>query len=195
MTEKPRKTAVKSSRRKGRKTGPKKLAPGERATVARALVGTVTAAELTELWGVTDQTLRNFAAQGMPKASRGRYPLRDACRWYLDTLRKRDAGRELAGPTKADVDRDMALLKLKRAQGEVFDRREVMETATGAHLRLGNDLEQLATRIGREMNMTGADVKMIRDMVDEMRARYASDMAEFIDVVEQPDAAPATQAA
>lgn len=188
MTEKPRKKRKKTAG----KAGAKKLRDGERATVKAALIGTVTATELAEILGVTDQTLRNLAAQGMPKASRGRYPLRDAARWYLDTLRKRQENPN-AGPTRTDIARDLDLLKLKKAQGEVFDRRDVFDTMLGAYTRLANALELLATRLGRELNLTGDDVKMVRDLIDEMRANFVRDMGEFIEVVEndQPSATAA----
>lgn len=188
MIQKRTMTKAKSTGKKRRKTGPKKLREGERATVARALVGTVTAAELSEIVGLQDQRLRELAALGMPKASRGRYPLRDAVRFYVDTLRKRQEKPD-EGPTRADISRDLDLLKLKKAQGEVFDRREVFDTMLGAYERLGVAHEQIATRIGRELNLTGEDVKMVRDMIDEMRAKFVTDSGEFIEVVEDPPAA------
>lgn len=161
----------------------KKLRAGEKRTVKFALEGTVTAAEFTEILGLTDQTLRNYAAEGMPKASRGRYPLRDAMRWIMDRNAKREAA-PAAGPTRADLERDLMALKLKKAQGEVFDRKEVMDALLGSYTRLGNAHEDLATRIGRELNLPGEDVKMIRDMTDEMRVRFVQDCGEFIEVTE-----------
>jgi hypothetical protein len=183
---------AKKPRKTGKKSRGKKRREGERATVKSALIGTVTAAELSEILGLTDERLRQLAKEGMPKASRGRYPLRDAVRFYADSLRKRrETGDD--GPSKTDMERDLLAIKLKKAQGEVFDRGEVFDTLRAAYERLGGSLETLATRIGRELNLAGEDVKMVRELVDEMRARYVQDCGEFIDVVE--DVQPSQTAA
>lgn len=179
MAKKPRKTA-RNSRAKPRRAG-------ERAVVKGALDGTVTAAELSEIFGLTDERLRQLAAEGMPKGSRGRYPLRDASRWYLEKLRGKVQARDDGGPTRQDIDRDLAALKLKAARGEVFDREEVVGKMTASFTVLSSALETLATRLGRELNLTGDDVKMIRDLVDEMRKDFVSRMATFLEVVTAPD--------
>jgi hypothetical protein len=41
--------------------------------------------------------------------------------------------------------------------------------------------------VGRELNLTGDDVKMTRDLVDEMRREFVSRMATYLEVVEDPD--------
>lgn len=176
-------TAPKKPRKTAKKRRKKNLREGERATVKSALTGTVTATELSEIMGLTDERLRQLAKEGMPKASRGRYPLRDANRWYLEKLRKPEKSAD-DGPTKTDLERDLLVLKVRRAQGEVFDRAEVFGTLRAAYERLGGSLESLATRIGRELNLPGEDVKMIRELVDEMRRRFVLDSGEFIEVVE-----------
>lgn len=109
--------------------------------------------------------------------------------WYVAYWRDRAMGRtgSVARNSKQETEAEILALKLKRLQGEVWDRREVMDTWIGANARLGVALEQLATKIGRELNLPGEDVKMIRDMTDEMRMRYVQDCAQFVEVVE-PDA-------
>lgn len=147
--------------------------------VRNALTGVVKAAEFSELVGLTDERLRQLAAEGMPKASRGKYPLRDALRFMFDKLRSRHWDRDCAGPTRADLEREILALKLKRAKGEVFDRKEVLDTWEAGYVRLGAAHENLATRIGRELNLTGDDVKIIRDMTDEMRHAFVEDCQLF----------------
>jgi hypothetical protein len=146
----------------------------------------VPAAVLADLFDLTPRRLGQLAQMGMPKDGRGTYPLRDALRWYVEFLRGRQESQVASGPTRAEIERDIALLKLKKAQGQVFDRAEVVDTMTGAYVRLGNELELLATRVGRELNLPGDDVTMIRDMVDEMRIKFVHDSAEYVEVVEAP---------
>ena len=106
--------------------------------------------------------------------------------WYVAYWRDRALGRDgtRARSDKQVTEAEILAEKLKRIRGEVFDRREVFDTLMGANVRLGNALELLATRIGRELNLTGEDVKMVRDLTDEMRANYVRDCGEFIEVVE-----------
>lgn len=112
------------------------------------------------------------------------FPTRDAVRWYVEFLRKGGEKTQPDGPSRADIGRDLDLLKLKKAQGEVFDRQEVIDTMNGAYDRLGAAHEQLATRISRELNLSTDDAKMVREMTDEMRRVFVKDMRQFIEVVE-----------
>jgi hypothetical protein len=163
-----------------RKSGPK-AKKGPRKKPAPRKVST---AVLSDVLGLTDQRLAQLAAEGMPKSARGTFPLRDSVRWYVEYLRGLQEKAATSGPTRADIARDLDLLKLKKAQGEVFDRREVQDTLRGTAMRLGNTLELLATKIGRELNLTGDDVKMVRDLTDEARTNFVRDCGEFIEVVE-----------
>jgi hypothetical protein len=150
---------------------------------------------LAEMLGVTIQRISQLVALGMPRAGRGMYPTRDAVRWYVEFLRKGGEKPNQAGPSRQDIARDLEALKLKKALGEVFDRQDVLDTTRGAYVRLGAEHEALATRIGRELNLPGDDVKMIMGMTDEMRARFVEDMGEFIDVVEPPAKADGSDSA
>ena len=109
------------------------------------------------------------------------------CRWFSAGL----AGGERPndGPTRSDIARDLDALKLKKALGEVWDRQAVLDTWDGAYTRLGVALEQLSTKIGRELNLPGEDVKMVREMTDDMRKQFVEDCGEFATV---PEAQPAT---
>lgn len=170
-----------------KKPGPKaKKGPKRKGAISGVSTGF-----LAEMLGVTIQRISQLVALGMPKAGRGMYPTKDAVRWYVEFLRKGGEKATADGPTRADISRDLDLIKLAQARGEVFDRQEVFDTMLGAYSRLGVAHEQLATRIGRELNLTGDDVKMLRDMVDEMRAKFVQDCGEFIDVVEPAQAAVA----
>lgn len=160
------------------KKGPKKKRPPS--GVSTRVLG--------EMLGLTDQRISQLVAIGLPRAGRGMYPTKDAVRWYVEFLRKGGEKPAADGPTRSDIARDLDALKLKKALAEVFDAQEVLDTTRGAYTRLGAEHENLATRIGRELNLTGDDVKMVRDMVDEMRARFVDDMGEFIDVIEPPKA-------
>lgn len=161
------------------KKGPKKKRPPSG----------VSTAFLADMFGVTIQRISQLVAEGMPRAGRGMYPTRDCVRWYVEYLRGRQEERAKEGPTRTDIARDLDALKLKKALGEVFDRQEVFDTWTGAYARLGVALEMIPTKIGRELNLSGEDVKMIRDMIDEARARFVEDSGEFAQV---PEAQPAT---
>lgn len=162
------------------KTGPKKK-PAPRG---------VSTSVLADILGLSEARLGQLVDIGMPKAGRGLFPMRDATRWYVEFLRKGGEKPAATGPTLADAQRDLALLKVKKAQGEVFDRQEVVGTMNAAYERLGASHEQLATKISRELNLSTDDAKMVRDMVDEMRRKFVNDCAEFIEVVEdgQPGA-------
>jgi hypothetical protein len=168
---------AKKSGPKSKKGPRKKPAPRE-----------VSTAYLADMLGLSEMRISELTKEGMPKSGRSRFPTRDAVRWYVEYLRGRQQQREEAGPTRGDVQRDLDVLKLKKALAEVFDAQEVLDTTRGAYTRLGAEHEARATRIGRELNLPGEDVKMIRDMTDEMRARFVKDMKTFIDVVEPPKA-------
>lgn len=161
------------------KKNPSKKGPREKSAPRE-----VSVLVLADFLGLTEQRLGQLVKEGMPKSKRGSWPLRDAVRWYVEYQRKNQAAVVRSGPTRADLDRDLVMLKLKKAQGEVFDRREVLDVMASGAARLGNELEALATRIGRELNLPGEDVKIVRDMVDEARTKYVRDCGEFIEVTE-----------
>lgn len=141
---------------------------------------------LADMLGLSEVRISQLVEMGMPKAGRGMFPTRDAVRWYVEFLRK-GGEKQTDGPTRADIGRDLDALKLKKLQGEVFDRREVVDTMNGAYERLGAAHELLTTRIGRELNLGTDDAKAVREMIDETRRAFVEDMGEFIDPVQMED--------
>jgi hypothetical protein len=102
----------------------------------------------------------------------------------VEFLRANKERPESDGPTRADIDKQLAQIKLKQAMGGLIDRQEVLDTLTAASGRLAKGLEGLASGIGREFNMAGDDVKLIQQRVDEMRRVFIAETQEFQDVVE-----------
>ena len=61
----------------------------------------VTPSTLATFLDMTPNSVTRLANAGLPKAERGRYPLAECCRWYLQRLKDR----ELAHPTELAEER------------------------------------------------------------------------------------------
>ena len=82
-----------------------------------------TAAELADLLGLTDRTIRRLAEAGtIPPATEGRFPLREAVRGYVVSLRRRKDAPKLADAKRrrAECQARMAELDLQAREGSLI---------------------------------------------------------------------------
>jgi len=126
----------------------------------------------------------------MPKRGRGLYPLKACVQWYVKYWRDRALSREGGEGKKRQVDLDNALkeAKLQEATGHLINRAEVVQTWSGAFLRLGKMLDGIPSSLGRELNWPPDTLRIVRARIDDARENFVRDSAEFIDVTD--DASP-----
>jgi len=53
-----------------------------------------TGSAVAELFGVTDRTIRNWRAEGMPEAADGKYRLHECFAWWLENINKPSSDKE-----------------------------------------------------------------------------------------------------
>lgn len=113
--------------------------------------------DLARLLGVDVRSIANYAAEGMPRRARGRYPLGACVRWYIE--RERQAARAGKGLNDLDLARqrktvaEARLAELRLAEQEAA----VVPVAVHAE-RLRERLEQVAGNV-RAINRYQPDIR------------------------------------
>lgn len=129
--------------------------------------------------------MRQLTIEGLPRVGRGLYPMRGCVQWYVAYWESRAKGR-MGDTTKLEgqeLKNALTKAKLQEATGHLIPRKEVMDVWTSAYLRLGKWFDGLAASLGREMNWNTDTIKVVRARFDEAREDFATDSAEYIDVV------------
>lgn len=151
----------------------------------------IPASVLGGILGLTEQRVTQLVTEGMPRIGRGLYPLAGCVQWYVNYWKLKAEGR--ANPTRQEGDllRNQVLAaKLAKETGDFVPRKEVVNIWTATFLRIGKSLDGLGASLNREFGLP-ADVQAgMRERIDEYRANFVRDSAEFIDAAQVEAAAP-----
>lgn len=143
---------------------------------------------IAEMLGITDRHLRRLASEGVvPKATRGRYPLKGCVRGYIEHLQKVQASAEKRTQehTRLNAVRaDTYELDLQKKRGELYDRETVDEALFQVMTLFIAMLDGSASRISGKL---GGGATLRNKLVDEfrnIREQLATGLREFSELVE-----------
>lgn len=106
----------------------------------------VGAAELAEALSLTPRRIQQLAAEGMPKASRGKYDVAACVKWYIEYREQR--AREDAKPTSIDDAKlRLAVAQAETAELDLAERRGELVSVATYEDRLGRILTLLRSRL------------------------------------------------
>lgn len=131
----------------------------------------------------------------MPRVGRGLYPLAGCVQWYINYWKLKAEGR--ANPTRQEGDllRNRVLeAKLAKETGDYVPRKEVVNVWTATLLRIGKALDGLGASLNREFGLPANVQAGMRERIDEFRANFVRDSAEFINPAQVEAAAVADAA-
>ena len=145
----------------------------------------VTPSVLATFLDMTPNSVTRLANAGLPKAERGRYPLSECCRWYIERVK----ARELAHPTELREERKKLIfaqyvgqtLANSKTRSELLDAEIV--AAVMQHLltlisaRL-DELPVLADEIAKHRDPTVIN-RLIFDACRTARERMAGDVSAY----------------
>lgn len=147
--------------------------------------------QIAHLLGISYSRVRQLTNDfDMPKVGEGLYPMRGCVLWYVEFWESRAKAR-MGDTTKTEgqhLKNQLTKAKLEEATGHLIPRKEVVDVWTSTFLRLGKWFDGLAASLGREMNWPADTIKVVRARLDEAREDFATDSAEYLDVVRVADA-------
>lgn len=146
----------------------------------------VTAGELANMLGLSTRRLGQLVELGLPKEGRGRYPLKGAMRWYFSYLRRHHDVHDEIKPTRAEITRQLAAIKLKTARNQVYDRQEVLHVTRDSYLLLVKYIEICISRINERLNCDDNTVEVIRGMFDEILHNFVCGLGPYTDRTHTP---------
>lgn len=122
----------------------------------------------------------------MPRIGRGLYPLKGCVQWYVNYWKDRANGREAStGKLKRqDLENKILEARMLEATGHLIPRAEVVQVWEAAYLRLGKMFDGLPASLSRELHLSTDTARILRARLDEARANFARDSAEYIDVTD-----------
>jgi phage terminase Nu1 subunit (DNA packaging protein) len=143
---------------------------------------------IAAILGITDVRLRQLVKEGMPKSSRGRFPLTGCVQWYVAYWRDRALGRKDDDNRNRKTAAEAKLLEAKVQQhtGHLIERAQVLSVWTGAVMRLAKAFETLPNNLAREFNWPPEAVRALRQALDDFRRAFVHESAEFVDVIDEP---------
>jgi len=132
------------------------------------------AATLSELWGISKESVFGFVKQGMPRDARGKYGVKECTRWFTAYLYDRIAG----GPTDL-ADERKGLVKAQRQREEIRNRQmlgellpaELVTTTLNAMATVfAGQLDGLGSRLGAKLAATDDPAAVVKIINDECRS-------------------------
>ena len=157
------------------------------------------AGTIAEVLMITPRRLRQLAADGLiPKATRGRYPMKGCVQAYIRYLQTiRISSAEHSGEktrlTKARA--ETYEIELAEKRGELYRRDVVDQALFEACTNLTAMLDGSASRIASQLGGGAALRKRLLDAFREIRTQYAAGLREFSERLRQDgwDRRPATR--
>lgn len=137
--------------------------------------------DIADLFGVNPRQVREWAKEGCPKVSYGRWNLKDVLQWYLARIRSQSDRTEASAEfdkhkakyweAKADRERIAA----DKTLGKLIDKAEVVKQWTARVVEVTAGLEAFAKRLPpRLVGKKQAEMtRIIKDEVWNLRDQYA----------------------
>ena len=130
---------------------------------------------LAELFNVTERTIQNYVALGLPKTERGEYPLLDCLLWLIKKQQDNIADLEKENPLTVsrkkaiDLNNEKKELELQKQRGNLLDAELVeLSFATIMKMLIRNN-KSIGPRLNKKLNGDATSLAIINAELDDFQ--------------------------